>query len=161
MQIERRAPPQFLAHTGGIDGIATVMSRSIRDEGDEIGVRAIRAVGHELVHPAADCPHHVDVRHLRVRPDVVDLARLSLANDQLQGACVIFDMEPVTHILAVAVDGDGPSLQSGEDGDRDQLLRHLVGTIVVGTMADHDRQPERAPPGPGEVVRGRLARRVR
>ena len=44
---------------------------------------------------------------LRIRPDVVDLARLSLANNQLQGACVIFDMEPVTHILAVAVDGDG------------------------------------------------------
>ena len=92
MQIKRRAPPQFLAYAGGIEGIATVMPRPIRDEGDEIGVRAIRAVGHELVHPAADCPHDVDVRRLRVRPDVVDLARLSLANDQLQGSCVAFDM---------------------------------------------------------------------
>ena len=120
----------------------------------------MRAVGNEIVHPAADGPHQIEVRRLRVGPHVVDPARLSPAHDRLERAGVILDVEPVPHVAAVAVHRDRPSLQGGQDGHRNQLLRHLAGSVVVGAMADQDRQAEGAAPGPGEVVRGRLARRV-
>ena len=93
-------------------------------------------------------------------PDVVDLSRRSPLDDELQSARVILDEEPVAHMPAVAVDGDGPSLQRGQDGDRNQLLGQLEGTVVVGAVTHRDRQAVCPVPGPGEVVGGGLARRV-
>ena len=73
---------------------------------------------------------------------------------------VVFDEEPVAHVLAVAVDGDRSPLQGGQDDDGNQLLRHLIGAVVVGAVTDHHRQAEGPVPCSRKVVGGRLARRV-
>ena len=54
----------------------------------------------------------------------------------------------------------GDTLDRRKDGDRHQLLRHLARAVAVGAAARQNRQPERPLPGPGEVVRSRLARGV-
>ena len=115
------------------------------------------AVRHQLVHPAADHPHQIEIRRPGIRTHVVDPSRLSRVRNALQGARVVLDEQPVPHVPPVAVDGDGPPLQRGKDRDRYQLLGHLEGAVAVGAVADEDRQAVGAVPGPGEVVRGRLA----
>ena len=73
---------------------------------------------------------------------------------------MVFDEKPVANVRAVAVNGDRSSLQSGEDDDRDQLLRQLIGAVIVGAVTDQHRQAEGPVPCPREMVGGRLARRV-
>ena len=56
LQIEVRPPPELATHPAGIDGVAAVVSRAVRDEFDEVRVRTVRAPGQQLVHPATDSP---------------------------------------------------------------------------------------------------------
>ena len=47
--------------------------------------------------------HDVDIPHLVVSADVVDLADTTAVYDQVDCAAVILNVEPIPHILAVAV----------------------------------------------------------
>ena len=73
---------------------------------------------------------------------------------------MVFHEKPVAHVLAVAVDGDGPALEGGQDDDRNELLRQLIRAVVVGAVADENRQTERPVPRACEVIGGGLARRI-
>jgi hypothetical protein len=51
---------------------------------------------------------------------------------------MIADEEPVADLPAIAVDRQRLALKRKNDGERDQLLGKLVGSIVVGAVGDRD-----------------------
>lgn len=82
---------------------------------------------------------YVDVGALIVAADVVDLADASLLQDEVDGAAVILDIEPVADVLAVAVDRQLLVGQRVDDHQRDELLREVIRAVVVRAARDRRR----------------------
>src|SRR3546814_20110957 len=74
----------------------------------------------------------LDVALLAVAADVVGLAGAALGQHRGQGAGVVFDVQQVAHVLALAVDRQRPALPRREDHQRDALLGKMVGGVVFG-----------------------------
>ena len=74
---------------------------------------------------------------------------------------MVFDVEPIADLLAVAVHRQRFARQRVGDHQRDQLLGEVVRAVVVGAVAGRDRQAVGVVPGAHEVIRGGLAGRVR
>ena len=79
----------------------------------------------------------VDVLPLVEAADVVGVGGLPLMEDYVDVAGIVLDEEPVTHVLALAVDGQRLAVADVVNEEGDQLLRELVGTVVVGAVR-HD-----------------------
>ena len=136
---------------GGVDRVAHVMTLAVGDKGDQ-------ALG--LAELLADQLNDVDVRHLVVTADIIDLADPALADDQVDRLAVILDIEPVAHILALAVDGQGLVGERVGDHQGNQLLGEVIGTVVVGAARDCHRQSVGAVIREHEQVGARLGRAV-
>ncbi len=108
-----------------------------------------------------DAPHDLDVRALVGAADVVGLARRAVLEDVADGAREVLDVEPVAHVHAVAVDRQAVAVQRVEDHQRDELLRVLVGPVVVRSAADQRLDAERVVVGGDEQVGAGLRRAVR
>ncbi len=65
---------------------------------------------------------------------------------------MVEDIEPVPHVAAVAVDGQGLAVQRVQDHQRDQLLRELEGAVVVRAVRDQGGQLVGLVPGAHQVV---------
>ena len=91
----------------------------------------------------------------------VGLAGHALLHDAFQGGAVVLHIEPVADVLTVAVDGDGFALGHARDGQGDQLLGVLAGTVVVGAVGGDRVQPIGVVVGPDQVVAAGLAGAVR
>ena len=72
--------------------------------------------------------------------DVVSLTQTSLLLHHIDALRVVVDIQPVTHILAVAVHRKLLALQRIVDDQRDQLLRELVRSVIVGAVCDVRRE---------------------
>lgn len=127
------------------------MPRPVFDKGDE-------ALG--FIHEPENSFHDVQVGVFVFGADVINLSRLSFLQNQVQGAAVVFDVNPVPDVLAVAVDGDGFTGQGVQDDGRDELLRVLVGAVVVAAAGDDHRQAVGDEVGPAQEVGGGFAGRV-
>ena len=78
----------------------------------------------------------LDVLLLVVSAHVVGLKQSSLLLYHINGFGMILYIQPVTDILAVAVDRKLFAVQGIVDDQRDQLLRELVRSVVVGAVGD-------------------------
>ena len=116
--------------------------------------RCGRAIGRQPVQHRANLLCDRQIGLLAAPADIVLLARTAALQDQRpERPRMIIDIEPVAHVGAVAVDGQGLPLDGVEDQQRDQLLRELVGPVVVRAVGDQGRQavgpvPGQAPGGP-------------
>ena len=78
----------------------------------------------------------IEVLALVAAADVVGLAGLALAQDELDPGAVVLDEEPVAHLLAVAVDGQRLAVEHVRHEERQELLRVLVRPIGVRAARD-------------------------
>ena len=69
---------------------------------------------------------------------------------------MILHIQPVTHLHTVAVNGQRLVVGGVVQHQGDQLLRELIGAIVVGAAGDVHRHAERLVIGPDDHVRGGL-----
>ena len=96
-----------------------------------------------------------------ITSDVVTLPYPALGQDGVQGLSVVFDVEPVADVFALAVDGYRLASEAFEDDDRDQFFGKLVGPVVVGTIGDEDGEAVGICPCAGKMIGGRLGGRIR
>ena len=157
---DARAPAEFALDLLAVDGIALVVPGAVLDEADQALMWAIRRVGHQLVQQGTDRASDLDVGALAAPADVVGLARAPLRQGQAESRGMVFDEEPVTHVVARPVDWQRLTRQRLEDEDRDQLLRELIGAVIVGAVGDQHRQAVGVMPGAHQVVRTGLAGRI-
>jgi hypothetical protein len=73
---------------------------------------------------------------------------------------VILDIEPIAYIQALAVDRQGLVMECVDDHQRDELLREMIGSIVIGTTADGYRESVCPVIGKDQKIRGSLGAAV-
>ena len=134
-----------------IQRISPVVSQTVRDEGDELGVGLFGVAG-LLGEGVQEQMDEVDVAQLVVPADVVDLTGGALVQDEIDGAAVVFDIQPVADVEAVAVDRDRFTSQGLLDGEGDEFLGVLAGTVVVGAAGDEGGHAIRPVIGLGHQV---------
>ena len=66
--------------------------------------------------------------------NIVHLAHPSATENSVEGRTVIFDIQPVTHIRAIAIDWNRLFPQTRLDNGRNKLLIVLVGAIIIRTV---------------------------
>lgn len=87
-----------------------------------------------------------------VAADVISFAKLTLFYDFIQSASVIFYIEPVTDLLAFAVERKGLAFQRVENDKGYKLLWKVEGAIIVGAVGQQHGQPIGPMPGANEMI---------
>ena len=114
------------------------MTGTVGDKGDEVQVLALLA-SQQAVDGLDDDLDDVDVLPLVEAADIISLGNLTLMEDEVDGTGVVLHVEPVAHVLSLAVDRQRLTVADVVDKERYQLLRELVGTVVVRAVGHHHR----------------------
>ena len=151
LKLQGGFPSELALEFAAIDGIAQVVAGAVGDVGDEVEVGSLGAP-QQTVHGLDEHLDDVDVLPLVEASDVVRLGDLSLVEDEVDGAGVVNDVEPVAHVLALAVDGQRLAVAYIVDKQRNQLLRELIRAVVVRAVGDDGGQAVGVVEGAHEVV---------
>ena len=92
--------------------------------------------------------------------NIVNLPHSSFPDNKVDGLTMVGYIEPVTNILSLAVDRNAFIVQRSGNYQRDQLLREMVGTVVVGATGNGHRQTEGSVISQYKKVRTSLGRRI-
>jgi len=152
-------PAELALDFGGVDGVALVVAGAVGDVGDEVGVAGNSGgfSGGEFFEQGADGADDFEVGFFVVAADVVGFAGFSVGYDGVEGAGVVFDIQPVADLAAVAVDGQGFAGEGVEDDVGDEFFGEVAWAVVVGAVGDEGGQAVGALPGAHEVVAGCFA----
>ena len=134
-----------------IDRIPHIMPFAISDKSDQ-ALRLPKFLTDEF--------HNIDVPHLIVSADIIDLSDASLVYDKVNSLAVIFDIQPVADVFPFAVDRQGLSLEGVGDHQRNQLFGEVVGPVVVRAAADRHGAAVGAVVRHDQQIRGGLAGRI-
>ncbi len=151
-----RVPVEVALDLAGVDGVTAVVTGTVLDVLDELGVGLVGGIRDELVEESAERVDDVEVGALVVAADVVGFADAAAFEYGADGAAVVEDEEPVADLLAVAVDGEGLALERVGDHEGDELLGELEGAVVVGAVGDDGGEAVGVDPGADEVIAGGL-----
>ena len=154
-ELEAWLPTQFLLELGAVDGIACIVAETVCDVGDELKAEALR-VAEDPVHCLDHDLDQVYVLPLVEAADVVCLCDFAFMEDQVDGACVVLHIEPVTDILALAVYRERLAVPDVVDEQRNELLRELVWSVVVRAVGHDGRKAVGVVICSHEMVRGCL-----
>ena len=148
-----RGPPAELGlQLGGVDGVAAVVAGAVLDPVERVLV---------LAHHLQDHAQHGDVVLLAVGADQVRLADAALRENRPHARAVVLGVNPVAHVLALAVQLRTLPVQDVRDLARDELLHMLVRAVVIRAVRDRGADAVRARPRAHQHVGRRLRGRVR
>ena len=129
------------------------MAGAVGYVGDEVVAGSCR-VAEQAVRGFDDELDQVDVLPFVAAADVVGLAGLAAVENDIDGAGVVFYGEPVAHVLALAVDGEGETVQDVVNAEGNQLLRELAGAVVVRAVGHQGGHAVGVMVGADKVVAG-------
>ena len=136
LELQTWLPPEFALEFGGVDGVAKVVAGAVGDVGDEVHVLAL-LTAEKAVDGVDDDLDDVDVLPFVEAADVVCLGNPAVVEDHVDGAGMVLDVQPVTDVLPLAVDGKRLAVADVVDEKRDELLRKLIRPVVVRAVG-HD-----------------------
>src|SRR5262249_21671845 len=105
--------------------------------------------------------YDVQIPPVVAAPDIIGLTHPATPHDGVNGRTVVRDIQPVTPVGPIAIHGNGLVLQAGTDDGRDELLRVLARTIIIGTVGGRRGQPIGVVVSPYQMIGRCLARRIR
>ena len=117
-----REPAQLVVDLCGIDGIAAIVAGAVFYVLDE---------GLGLTESGENGLHHGEIVLLIMPADVVHFAFPTFPDNEVDGAAVVFRIEPVPHVRPVAVDGKGLIFQRMDEHERDEFFRELVRAVII------------------------------
>jgi len=161
LEVLVRLPAEFSHDLGGVDGVALVVARTVRNEGLEFGVLLAIGTGAALVEDGTHGVQNLEVVALVVAADVVGLAGAARVEYEVDGLAVVENIEPVADVRAVAVHRNALFFQALGDDDGDELLKMLLRAVVVGTVRGGHVHAVGMVVGAYDEVRAGLAGRVR
>ena len=147
-----RRPAKLGAQLGRVDRVAAVVARTVLDPVERV---------FRLSHHLQDHAQHVDVVLLAVGTDQVRLADAALGENRPHARAVVLGVDPVAHVLALAVQLRTLPVQNVRDLARDELLHVLVRAVIVTAVRDRRPDPVRARPRAHQHVGRRLRGRIR
>jgi len=135
------------------------VSESVGDVGDQTLALTFR-VAEKTVNGLDDDLDEVDVLPFIEAADVVGVGGLTLVEDEVDGAGMVLHVQPVAHVLTLAVDGKWFAVAYIVDEEGYQFLRELVRSVVVGAVGHDRRHTVGVVVGTDKVVGGCLRRAV-
>ena len=102
-----------------------------------------------------------DVGTLIMTAHVIDLADLAAVSHHIDSLAMVLHIQPVTDLHAVAVHRELLVMLDVVDHQRNQLLRELVGAVVIGAASDVDGHTIGIMKRLHKIVGAGLRRRVR
>ena len=147
-----RRPAELGAQFGRVDRVTAVVARTVLDPIERV---------FRLTHHLQDHAQHGDVVPLAVGADQVRLADTALGENRPHARAVVLGMDPVAHVLALAVQLRTLPVQDVRDLARDELLHMLVRTVVIRAVRDRGVDAVRARPRAHQHVGRGLRARVR
>ena len=139
VKANRLLPAELVLELGAIDGIAAVVAGpvfDVRDKRLELPHGLAGLFGDNFDKPVKQ----PDVLPLVFAADVVGLPDTSARHDGPHRGVMVYHVEPVANVLAVAIDWQGLALQHVEDHEGDELFWKLIGPVVVRAIRDSDRE---------------------
>ena len=149
-------PAEFGLNLFRIDGIAAVMAGAVRDEGDE-AARVTTQRGGQFIYHIADHLHEMQVGQFVLAAYIVSLPGFAAGENVPQRLTMVADMEPVAHVEAIAINGDGLAAQHFLNDDGNELFRELIRAVVVRAARDDGWQAVGVVVAAHEHVAGGLA----
>lgn len=136
---------------GGVDFVAEIVTGPIGDEADQAAARA-GGVGDFFVENSADGGDDVEVGAGLAGADGVGGAGCAVEGNEGEGFGVVIDEQPVAHVRAIAVDGQGFAIERVEQDEWDEFFRELPGAVVVGGVGDDGGHAVGMVPGADQVI---------
>ena len=127
------------------------MSKSVGYICDEIHVLTLLA-SEQTIDSVDYHLDDVDVLPLVESSDIVCLSHLTLMEDDVDGTGVIHYIQPVAHVLTLAIHRQWLAVADIVDEQRNELLRELIRTVVVRTVGYDSRHSVCVVEGTHEVV---------
>ena len=156
LELQAGFPTQFALQLAGVNGIAHVVAGTVSNVRYQVHILAFFAAKQTINR----INHHlddVDVLPLVEAADVVGLGYLALMEDKVDGAGMVFYIQPVAHILALAIHRQRLAVTDVVDEQRNQLLGELIRTVVVRTVGHDGRHAVSVVKGTDKVVAAGLA----
>ena len=150
-ELQARFPAQFAFQLRRVDSIAEVMSLAVGYISNEVEGIAFR-VSQEAVHRLDDDLDQVDVFPFVEAADVVRVGHFAFMENQVDGAGMVFHIEPVADVLAFSIDRKGLAVADVVDEQRYQFFGKLVGTVVVRAVRHDGRHSVGVVEGADEMV---------
>ena len=135
------------------------MPSTICNIGDEL-IRVALGVAKSLIYGLNQQAYEVDIAPLVEASDIISVGYLALVEDKVYGTSMVYDIEPVTHVLSRTVDRKGTTQDNILNEEGDKLLGILVRSVVVGTVGDDRRQTIGIMEGSHEVITRGLTSRI-
>lgn len=129
IEVILRLPAEFGLNLLGIDGVAAVVTEPVFDVVDELLAFA---------KSAEDGFDDLEVAPLVMAADVIDLAIAALTDDQINCFAMVGDVEPVTDVLAIAINGEFFTMGGFLNHQGDELLGELIRPVVIGATRNGD-----------------------
>src|SRR6267378_6719231 len=120
-----RLPTKLAFDLARINPVAPIMAGPVLHESDLLPIGFAVAPRLALVQDITDAMHHLKVRLLVRGADIVGLARPASRQHAPDCSTVVRNVEPVTNVLAVAVDRQPFSRESAANDKRDQFFGEL------------------------------------
>ncbi len=136
------------------------MAGSVRDVGDEIHILSFLAAK-ETVHGVNEHLDYVYVLPLVEAADVIGLCDFAIMEDGINGSCMVNYIQPVTYILALAIDRERLTVTDIVDEQRNELFRELIRAVVVGAVRHNGRHTEGIVEGTDKVIAAGFGSTVR
>ena len=135
------------------------MTRTVFHVGDEL-FGAAGGAPEFAVEEAAEEPDQLNVGPFVEAANVVRLAEVPVVENGIYGAGVVFYPEPVSDVVAFAVDGQGLFIDDVVDHQWNEFFWEMMRAVVVGAVAHLDGQAVSVEIGAHEVVRRRFGGRI-
>ena len=148
----RRPPAQLLADTGGINRVARIMARTIGHEGDLLFIGGPVAARALVIKDRTECFDQLKVGALILAAHIIAAPVFTLLQHQQQRIGVIFHIEPVANVGAIAIDRQRLTGERIQNHHRNELFREVKGSVVVGAIGQHHRQPVGFMPGAHQMI---------
>ena len=136
LELEAWLPAELFLELGAVDGVSCVVAKTVCHIGDQ-AFRVPFRITEDAVHSLDHDLDQVDVLPFVEASYIIGLGYPAFVEDQVDRPCMVLDVEPVTHVLALAIDRKRLAVTDVVDEQRDEFLRELVRTVVVRAVG-HD-----------------------
>ena len=135
------------------------MSSSVCYESNEIHIfsfftseQSVNGFNHHL--------DNIDILPLVKSSDIIGISYFSFMEDQINSFCMIFHEEPIAYIFTFSIYGQWFAMTYIVNKQRNQLLRELIGSVVIRTVCHHYRHSVCIVESSNEMVRTCLRCRI-
>ncbi len=144
-------PAEFLLEFCGVDSVTKVMPGAVGNVSDQVLVGSGLKTKN-TIDGRDQQTYEIDVSPFIKATYVISFANSALVKNEINGADMIFDIKPVTHVFAFSIDGKWLLMTNVIDKERNEFFWELIGAVIVGAVCYQSRHAVGIMIGTYEVI---------